>query len=249
MSYCRWSSNNFNCDIYAYESEFGYQIHVADNRVVGEIPKLQHPTDWKDKTQRELFAQSHRDQMAFLDKCERRKIGLPEDGKTFLFSSLENFRDKLSELRKMGYNFPDYVFEEIEAEITFKKSTNMKQLDYTVFPSTEKTIRVQEDADYGGAHRYLIQNSIGFKDGKAEYVPESVQAIQFVQKNLDGSVIPGVQSEQLAYILLDRCQKLNARFPSEQNLKMIEGLNMFLEACKERVEDRISRGVMGDLKK
>jgi hypothetical protein len=124
----------------------------------------------------------------------------------------------------------------------------MKKLDYTVFPSEDKTITVAEDADYGGAHFYTAKNSTGFSDGKAQYV-ESEQSIQFVQKNVNGSMTPGLQSEQLVYILLDRAVKLNNRFPSAQNEKMIQGLQMFLDACKERVEERIARGVMGELKK
>lgn len=32
MSYCRWSSNNFECDIYAYESKFGYEIHIKNGK-------------------------------------------------------------------------------------------------------------------------------------------------------------------------------------------------------------------------
>ena len=63
------------------------------------------------------------------------------------------------------------------------------------------------------------------------------------------SVIPGWQSEQLALILLDRVKKLNAKYPSDQNSKQIEGLEMYLAACKERIEERINRGVMGELKK
>ena len=70
-----------------------------------------------------------------------------------------------------------------------------------------------------------------------------------IQKNDDGSIVPGVQSEQLVYVLLDRHEKLNARFPSAQNEKMIAGLRMFIEACEERVKERIERGVMGELKK
>ena len=35
----------------------------------------------------------------------------------------------------------------------------------------------------------------------------------------------------------------------EQNNKQIEGLTMYLQACKERIDDRINRGVMGELKK
>lgn len=124
----------------------------------------------------------------------------------------------------------------------------MKTLDYTVFPSEVKTITVQDDDIYGGAHEYQIANCLGFNNGQTEY-DASTQTIQFVKKNDDGSMVPGLQSEQLAYVMLDRAQKLNARFPSAQNEKMIAGLQMFLDACRERVEDRMNRGVMGDLKK
>lgn len=127
------------------------------------------------------------------------------------------------------------------------KNSMFKKLDYQVFPSEEKTICVVDDPVYGGAHCYAIQHSEGFSDGKAKYVPVETR-IQFVQKNDDGSVINGVQSEQLAYILLDRAIKLNNRFPSPQNEKQIAGLRMFLEGCEERVRDRMNRGVMGDLK-
>lgn len=124
----------------------------------------------------------------------------------------------------------------------------MKQLDYTVFPSEEKTISVVDDGTYGGAHYYFAQSCLGFNDGKTQYAG-SGQFIQFVKKEDNGDITQGFQSEQLVYILLDRAVKLNNRFPSAQNEKMIKGLEMFLEACKERVEERIARGVMGELKK
>ena len=123
-----------------------------------------------------------------------------------------------------------------------------KQLDQTVFPSEEKTVSVMDDDIYGGAHNYTIKNCLGFNDGKTQY-EESEQTINFVKKTDDGKMIPGLQSEQLVIVLLDRAQKLNARFPSPQNEKMMAGLQMFLDACKERVQDRIDRGVMGELKK
>lgn len=124
----------------------------------------------------------------------------------------------------------------------------MKQLNATVFPSNQKTISVAEDKIYGGAHKYEMKNCVGFNNGKTQYI-DSAQAIQFVQKNDDGSMIPGLQSEQVVIALLDRHKKLNSRFPSPQNRKMIEGLEMFLTACQERVEERLSRGVMGKLKR
>lgn len=125
---------------------------------------------------------------------------------------------------------------------------NKVTLDATVFPSEEKTIQVVYDEVYGGAHCYIMRESLGFHNGKAEYIDDA-QVIRFVQKTDGGIVIPGLQSEQLVLALLDRTQKLNARFPSDQNEKMMAGLQMFLDACRERVEDRIKRGVMGNLQK
>ncbi len=131
------------------------------------------------------------------------------------------------------------------------------QLDSTVFPSEEKTISVEADPVYGGAHHYHAQNCLGFNDGKTDYQQhpsentpdDSYQTIQFVQKADDGTITPGLQSEQLVLILLDRHEKLNARFPSPQNEEMIAGLKAFLNACEQRVKDRMERGVMGNLAK
>lgn len=126
----------------------------------------------------------------------------------------------------------------------------MKQLEFKVFPSEEKTIIVddQSDPNYGGAHSYNIKNSLGFSDGITKY-DESYQNINFVMKRDDGSVMPGLQSEQLVYILIDRTNKLNTKYPSGFNEEMLRGLNIYLDACKARIEDRINRGVMDELKK
>jgi hypothetical protein len=127
-------------------------------------------------------------------------------------------------------------------------NVKMKTLSAVVFPSTEDTIMVADDPIYGGGHYYQIQNCKGFNNGKTEY-DDSFQSIEFIHKADDGSMTPGLQSEQLVLMLLDRHIKLNDRFPSPENDKMIEGLQMFIVACEKRVNDRISRGVMGELKK
>lgn len=41
MSYCRWSSDDFQCDVYCYEADEGFIIHVAVSRPVlkdGDLP-------------------------------------------------------------------------------------------------------------------------------------------------------------------------------------------------------------------
>jgi hypothetical protein len=126
----------------------------------------------------------------------------------------------------------------------------MKELNATVFPSTEKTISVEDstDLDYGGAHKYVFQNSRGFNNGQAEY-EQSTQTIQFVQKDLDGNITPGVQSEQLLIALIDRHKKLNEKFASREGSLAITKMQEALSWLRIRVEERIERGVMGDLKK
>jgi hypothetical protein len=124
----------------------------------------------------------------------------------------------------------------------------MKQLEFKVFPSEEKTIFVEDDDTYGGAHNYSAKTSVGFNNGVAEYTENEIN-LRFVKKLEDGTMIDGLQSEQLVYILIDRTNKLNAKYPSGFNEEMLRGLNIYLDACKARIEDRLNRGVMGELKK
>lgn len=135
-------------------------------------------------------------------------------------------------------NFDEKPFEPEWKELTFAR----------VFPSEEDTIEVLTDKEYGGAHNYRFKKCKGFENGETVYTDEKAE-IEFVQKNSDGEVIAGLQSEQLVLALIDRHQKLHSRFPSPQNLEMLKGLNMFLNACRQRVHDRMARGVMGQLKK
>lgn len=116
----------------------------------------------------------------------------------------------------------------------------------TVFPSSLNTIQVVNDEKYHGAHRYIIQNSRGYNNNRAEY-DDSYTKLNFIQKNEDGSIIPGVQDEQLILILLDRARKLNEVYPSKWNDIKVHALNIALDACKGRVKGRIADNIMGEL--
>lgn len=123
-----------------------------------------------------------------------------------------------------------------------------KTIPVSVLPSKKLTISVEDDADYGGAHRYTFLNSLGFSDGEAKY-DTSKQLIHFVQKNIDGSMSPGLQSEQLLLALIDRHKKLNAKFPSREGALAITKMEEAVHWLEARVKERVARGVMGDLKK
>lgn len=118
----------------------------------------------------------------------------------------------------------------------------------TVFPSDIISIAVEPDEDYGGAHRYLFTDSLGFDKGEAQY-GTSAQVVHFVQKNADGTMSPGLQSEQLLKALIDRHKKLNAKYPSREGALAITKMEEALHWLQARVQERIERGVMGKLEK
>lgn len=119
MSYCRWSSDNFSCDIYCYDHGGGFTIHVAGNRVIGDIPKLPpFPTDPGDDKAINAYVAAHQMQMEFLRLCQREDIELPYAGETLQVDSAEDCVRKLLELREIGYRVPQYAIDEILSEIT-----------------------------------------------------------------------------------------------------------------------------------
>lgn len=114
MSYCRWSSDDFSCDVYVYEDVGGYwAIHVAGARVVGDVPSTKGllTTDTVD-----AYLIAHAAQMAFLDTCEREPIGLPHDGESFDCDSPEEAADTLEMLRGLGYIVPQYAIDALREE-------------------------------------------------------------------------------------------------------------------------------------
>ena len=117
MSYCRFSSFDFRCDVYCYESAIGYQTQVAANRVVFAEP-LPEPVpydpdkpDWADRWVR-------RSQKVFdmVLHATRVDIGLPHDGQSFLDSTPGDCADRLESLKKLGYIVPDVVIAELREE-------------------------------------------------------------------------------------------------------------------------------------
>lgn len=123
MSYCRWSSDNYQCDLYCYESSLGYQTHVGSYRVVGDVPVL---PEWGRLPEPEWVAQMVQKcaaQHAYLDIASRVPIGLPYDGESFSDTDLEGFLERLLDLRALGYRFPEYVLDVVREEIACRDGT------------------------------------------------------------------------------------------------------------------------------
>ena len=119
MSYCRWSTDNFTCDLNAYEDRDGYVIEVASNRHIGDCPIV----DWEGfllrdtRVDRVEMAAQQDARAAFLASCAREPINLPHAGETIrVGNDLDAFEAQFRALRELGYRFPDDVFDDIDYE-------------------------------------------------------------------------------------------------------------------------------------
>lgn len=123
VSYCRWSTDDYQCDVYCYQDvRGGYTTHVASNRPVldGTLPppvpfEIQNMQPWLDR---------HAAVAAWVDKAERRKIGLPHDGETFNDPDAASAADRLQALKDMGYNVPDHVIAVLREEGAEQSATS-----------------------------------------------------------------------------------------------------------------------------
>lgn len=116
MSYCRWSSCNFGCDLYVYEDTGGgWTIHVAGNRVVGKVPETVWPVDESPEA-RDRFVTTHNVQMEFLATAQREPIPLPHAGATFNLPTARACAEKVEELAALGYRVPSYVATDLREE-------------------------------------------------------------------------------------------------------------------------------------
>lgn len=101
MSYCRFSSLDGGCDVYCYHAIHGGYVTMIAACSVPECTGIPDtPQGWAD-----LEAS-----LVPLDK--------PLAGQAFHDDTLTAFRDRLVELRALGYRFPDAVFARIDHELT-----------------------------------------------------------------------------------------------------------------------------------
>ncbi|WP_236175371.1 hypothetical protein [Pseudomonas pseudonitroreducens] len=115
MSYCRWSSDDFLCDVYVYESiDGGFATHVAANRVVFKEP-LPPAVPFEPQYVKE-FLERHNKVMAMVDAADRVRINLPHDGQDFNDPDAATCADRLEHLQSLGYNVPQYAIDALREE-------------------------------------------------------------------------------------------------------------------------------------
>lgn len=113
MSYCRWSTDDFQCDLYIYEScHGGYSINIASRRRMYHEP-LPPPINFVD----DLQGWFSRQQSVMRMPYDMVDIDLEHTGKSFTLDTPAEVITFLGELRALGYIFPDDVIESLQEEI------------------------------------------------------------------------------------------------------------------------------------
>lgn len=124
MSYCRWSSDDWRSDVYAYaDVSGGYRIHVAATRYKIDYDKLPpqvevpDPLPPKDDPFWQTYLDRYRALQQAVDEAERVDINGPYDGRTYSVTFPEEALAKLMDLRAAGYYVPEYALEELRKEV------------------------------------------------------------------------------------------------------------------------------------
>lgn len=117
MSYCRWSTDDFLCDLYCYESDEGFVTHIAANRPIwGD--KRPDPVPFNNETIGDGSWLARRNLvMDLLDEINREPVDPEYAGKHYLDDTLEEFLARLISLKNAGLSFPDYVIENVKQEL------------------------------------------------------------------------------------------------------------------------------------
>jgi hypothetical protein len=117
MSYCRWSSMNWTCDLYCYaDITGGWTTHVTPRRRIDAVPEDRQEDFIAGKISLAEYRQLHCQQIAALARTRFEPLRLPHAGETFHDSTLAEFKLRLLELRQLGYRFPDDVIDQIDRQ-------------------------------------------------------------------------------------------------------------------------------------
>lgn len=91
-------------------------------------------------------------------------------------------------------------------------------------------------SDNQTGHRYVLNSH---ED------PHKVQSLLFINKSDGAFYHDGTTNEEVIRMLIDRIQKLNAKFPCNDNLLALHNLKLALGYLEQRTRDRQARGVEG----
>lgn len=121
MSYCRWSSDDFCCDLYVFKDvRGGWTTHVASRRRVfaeGLPAPCPEPEAFGDIHEwAKAWTERNCAVMQIVHRTPLVRIGLEHGGATFHDASPVACADRLKNLRAVGYVVPQYAIDELRRE-------------------------------------------------------------------------------------------------------------------------------------
>lgn len=119
MSYCRWSSMDFRCDLYIYaDVSGGYTCHVAGGRRVFDEREPPAPR-WEDLSEENAreWTEAYNRHLRYVSETPVVDIELEHVGETFNLPTGAEMAELVRRLRALGYVCPDDLEEELESEI------------------------------------------------------------------------------------------------------------------------------------
>lgn len=142
MSYCRWSSDHFECDVYVYESSQGWVTHIAGRRRKAKLPdhiKAMFPDNWQAEGAVDKYMAAKEAEkewirtlphevvmgndtsgnpvpMYFLADSEYDFLPAPMAGETVTSDSPGECAAFIESLRPLGFNVPQYAIDALREE-------------------------------------------------------------------------------------------------------------------------------------
>jgi len=110
MSYCRFSSDNWQSDVYVYKAPEGFMVHVSFRRIVGDVPTVPPYS----KSGRMAWWDAREIQDDFVRNADTVVIGGIFDGQSFVLANAEDAIETLQEVAAAGYHVPRYVIPALE---------------------------------------------------------------------------------------------------------------------------------------
>lgn len=119
MSYCRWSSDNFQCDVYVYAASEGWCIHVAANKTAEDPPEnSREVAGWWEQGEAgvKAYVEQHTRLTEWMTTAAKVPIGLAHDGGYFIEPTALACAERLISLKEMGYRVPQYAIDDLIEE-------------------------------------------------------------------------------------------------------------------------------------
>ena len=130
MSYCRWSSDTYQCDVYVWADVAGtWRTEVAGRRprlLVAPPPPVTLPVGGANTPERQAWAEASTERMqaaSALIAADREgetwewlDLPEPDGGRSYEHATPGECADNLERLRSLGLNVPQYAIDSLREE-------------------------------------------------------------------------------------------------------------------------------------